>query len=60
MPPKLCLKNGDNECDGVLSYYKEAGNDFDLYYCNRCYALVRWDGGRAIKVEGEAYPNRTK
>lgn len=44
----------------TLCYYREAGNGNDLYYCDKCYGLVEWDGENKKAVEGEAYPNREK
>lgn len=49
----FCLK------DDVLAYYHESGK-FDLYYCQNCFGIIRWDGLERIPIEGEAYPNRDK
>jgi hypothetical protein len=42
-----------------IQYYHEM-NANDLYYCNKCYGIIEFDGYAICKVSGEAYPNRDK
>lgn len=44
---------------GTLAYYHEDRKN-DLYYCQKCYGLVIWDGENKKRIPGEAYPNREK
>lgn len=48
-----------------LAYYHEAigkrfGRKLDLYYCQKCFKMVDWDGICFDKIDGEAYPDRDK
>jgi hypothetical protein len=43
---------------GSLRYYKEAHNNWDLYYCEKDFCLVEWNGVKTVAVPGKAYPSR--
>ena len=43
-----------------LAYYHEVGRGIDIYYCQRCFSIVEWDGIKISKTDGEAYPDREK
>ena len=44
----------------ALAYYREAIGNWDIYYCQFCFGIVRWNGQEMQPMKGEAYPNREK
>jgi len=61
---RVSMNSADRVCPhcgqkGTLHYYKETGCN-DLYYCNKCFKCVEWNGATSLPLELEAYPNRDK
>ncbi len=61
-----CLPNDKRDCPfcgkkNSLSYYRQSGMSNDLYYCEKCYEVVIWNGRSIRKAKTiQAYPNREK
>jgi hypothetical protein len=60
-----CLSREQRDCPHChtkdsIAYYHEADNFTDLYYCQKCYGIIGWDGIKVKMLPGEAYPERDK